>query len=206
MQQQAGEALLNALADALAPLAPSDLRAYTGPRRIAATLTVAAQVPGRLVSERGPREGAPDKALDGFTRKYNVTRDALVLRDGFWLFERDEPAVDAATQIAAVLPDLLRRFPWPKSMRWGQGQQLYLGASAARRILCLLDGAVVPFSLAQGQDNGHGRHSANLTEGHRFMAPDTIPVSSAAQWKGSLHQSRVMVGWHRTAAKPLQPG
>ncbi|MCI2007884.1 MAG: glycine--tRNA ligase subunit beta [Acetobacter peroxydans] len=192
MQQQAGEALLNALADALAPLAPSDLRAYTGPRRIAATLTVAAQVPGRLVSERGPREGAPDKALDGFTRKYNVTRDALVLRDGFWLFERDEPAVDAATQIAAVLPDLLRRFPWPKSMRWGQGSS-FTWVRPLRRILCLLDGAVVPFSLAQGQDNGHGLHSANLTEGHRFMAPDTIPVSSAAQWKGSLHQSRVMV-------------
>ncbi|MGE4522140.1 MAG: glycine--tRNA ligase subunit beta [Acetobacter sp.] len=192
MQQQAGEALLNALADALAPLAPSDLRAYTGPRRIAATLTVAAQVPGRLVSERGPREGAPDKALDGFTRKYNVTRDALVLRDGFWLFERDEPAVDAATQIAAVLPDLLRRFPWPKSMRWGQGSS-FTWVRPLRRILCLLDGAVVPFSLAQGQDNGHGLHSANLTEGHRFMAPDTIPVSSAAQWKDSLHQSHVMV-------------
>lgn len=192
MQQQAGEALLNALADALALLAPSDLRAYTGPRRIAATLTVAAQVPGRLVSERGPREGAPDKALDGFTRKYNVTRDALVLRDGFWLFERDEPAVDAATQIAAVLPDLLRRFPWPKSMRWGQGSS-FTWVRPLRRILCLLDGAVVPFSLAQGQDNGHGLHSANLTEGHRFMAPDTIPVSSAAQWKDSLHQSRVMV-------------
>jgi glycyl-tRNA synthetase beta chain len=192
MQQQAGEALLNALADALAPLAPSDLRAYTGPRRIAATLTVAALVPGRVVSERGPREGAPDKALDGFTRKYNVTRDALILRDGFWLFERDEPAVDAATQIAAVLPDLLRRFPWPKSMRWGQGSS-FTWVRPLRRILCLLDGVVVPFSLAQGQDNGHGLHSANLTEGHRFMAPDTIPVSGAAQWKDSLHQSRVMV-------------
>ncbi|MFT8586517.1 glycine--tRNA ligase subunit beta [Acetobacter papayae] len=192
MQQQAGETLLNALADALAPLAPSDLRAYTGPRRIAATLNVAEQVPGRLVSERGPREGAPDKALEGFTRKHGVTRDALVLRDGFWLLERDEPAIDAATQIATVLPDLLRRFPWPKSMRWGQGSS-FTWVRPLRRILCLLDGAVVPVSLAQGQDNGHGLHSANLTEGHRFMAPDTITVSSAAQWKDSLFQSRVMV-------------
>ncbi|MBO1328032.1 glycine--tRNA ligase subunit beta [Acetobacter suratthaniensis] len=192
MQQQAGETLLNALADALAPLSPSDLRAYTGPRRIAATLTVAAQVPGRLVSERGPREGAPDKALEGFTRKYGVTRDALVLRDGFWLLERDEPAIDAATQIATVLPDLLRRFPWPKSMRWGQGSS-FTWVRPLRRILCLLDGVVVPFSLAQGQDNGHGLQSAGLTEGHRFMAPDTITVSSATQWKDSLHQQRVMV-------------
>ncbi|MFT9441942.1 MAG: glycine--tRNA ligase subunit beta [Acetobacter papayae] len=192
MQQQAGETLLNALADALAPLTPSDLRAYTGPRRIAATLNVAEQVPGRLVSERGPREGAPDKALEGFTRKHGVTRDALVLRDGFWLLERDEPAIDAATQIATVLPDLLRRFPWPKSMRWGQGSS-FTWVRPLRRILCLLDGAVVPVSLAQGQDNGHGLHSANLTEGHRFMAPDTITVSSAAQWKDSLFQSRVMV-------------
>lgn len=192
MQQQAGETLLNALADALAPLSPSDQRSYTGPRRIAATLTVAAQVPGRLVSERGPREGAPDKALEGFTRKYGVTRDALVLRDGFWLLERDEPAIDAATQIATVLPDLLRRFPWPKSMRWGQGSS-FTWVRPLRRILCLLDGAVVPFSLAQGQDNGHGLHSAGLTEGHRFMAPDTITVSSATQWKDSLHQHRVMV-------------
>lgn len=64
MQQQAGENLLRLLGEALAPLNPVDARSYTGPRRIAASLNLDAMVPGRTVSERGPRENAPEKALE----------------------------------------------------------------------------------------------------------------------------------------------
>lgn len=105
MQSQAGENLLRLLTEALAPLHPQNAVAATGPRRIAASLNIDATVPGRTVSERGPREGAPDKALDGFTRKHGVTRDALTLQNGFWVLEREEPAVSAQAHIAAVLPD-----------------------------------------------------------------------------------------------------
>lgn len=192
MQQQAGENLLRLLSDALAPLNPKDAVAYTGPRRIAASCTLDANVPGRTVSERGPRESAPAKALEGFTRKHGVTQDALTLQNGFWVLEREEPAISATAHIAAIMPDLLRRFPWPKSMRWGQGSA-FTWVRPLRRILCILDGETVPFSLAQGEDNGHNLQSGNLTEGHRFLSPGAVAVSSAAEWQDTLKARHVQV-------------
>ncbi|GAN67831.1 glycine--tRNA ligase subunit beta [Acetobacter orleanensis] len=196
MQQQAGETLLRLLSDALAPLNPKDAVAYTGPRRIAASCTLDASVPGRTVSERGPREGAPEKALEGFTRKHGVTQDALTLQNGFWVLERDEPALSAKAHLATIMPDLLRRFPWPKSMRWGQGSA-FTWVRPLRRILCLLDGETVPFSLAlsgtQGDDNGHHLQSGNQTEGHRFLSPGAVAVSSVADWQDTLKTRHVQV-------------
>lgn len=192
MQQQAGEHLLRLLSDALAPLNPKDAVAYTGPRRIATSCTLDANVPGRTVSERGPRESAPEKALQGFTRKHGVTQDVLTLQNGFWVLEREEPAISAKEHIAAIMPDLLRRFPWPKSMRWGQGSA-FTWVRPLRRILCILDGETVPFSLAQGDDNGHNLQSGNQTEGHRFLSPGAVTVSSAAEWQDTLKARHVQV-------------
>ncbi|MCP1270508.1 glycine--tRNA ligase subunit beta [Acetobacter cerevisiae] len=192
MQQQAGEHLLRLLSEALAPLNPKDAVAYTGPRRIAASCTLDANVPGRTVSERGPRESAPEKALQGFTRKHGVTQDVLTLQNGFWVLEREEPAISAKEHIAAIMPDLLRRFPWPKSMRWGQGSA-FTWVRPLRRILCILDGETVPFSLAQGDDNGHNLQSGNQTEGHRFLSPGAVTVSSAAEWQDTLKARHVQV-------------
>lgn len=192
MQQQAGEHLLRLLSEALAPLNPKDTVAYTGPRRIAASCTLDANVPGRTVSERGPRESAPEKALQGFTRKHGVTQDVLTLQNGFWVLEREEPAISAKEHIAAIMPDLLRRFPWPKSMRWGQGSA-FTWVRPLRRILCILDGETVPFSLAQGDDNGHNLQSGNQTEGHRFLSPGAVTVSSAAEWQDTLKTRHVQV-------------
>ncbi|MCG4254740.1 glycine--tRNA ligase subunit beta [Acetobacter senegalensis] len=192
MQQQAGETLVRLLTEALAPLKPEGLKAYTGPRRIAASCTLDAMVPGRTLSERGPREGAPDKALDGFTRKHGVSREALTLQNGFWVLEREEPALSAQDHLVATLPDLLRRFPWPKSMRWGAGSN-FTWVRPLRRILCLLDGNVIPFTLAHGDDNGHNLQAGDQTEGHRFLAPGAVTVSGTANWQETLRSRFVMV-------------
>ncbi len=99
----------------------------------------------------------------------------------------------AQTLVATVLPDLLRRFPWPKSLRWG-GTSAFTWVRPLRRIVCLLDGAVVPFTLREGHDDAHGLASANLTEGHRFHAPGPVAVTSCSDWRETLARRRVIVG------------
>ncbi len=191
MQAPAADALARLLADALATLSPTDARAFSGPRRIAAALTVAAAVPAAATTERGPREGAPEAALAGFLRKHGADRADLALRSGFWVLTRETPALDAAGLIAAALPGLLRRFPWPKSMRWGGGSA-FTWVRPLRRILCLLDGAVVPFGLADGADDGHGLRSAELTEGHRTLSPGAVAVTGADHWVRTLAERHVL--------------
>ena len=58
-------------------------------------------------------------------------REQLRQEGDYWVLEKAAAAMPAAALIADAIPPLLRRFPWPKSMRWGGTQQLHLGPPAA---------------------------------------------------------------------------
>ncbi len=191
MQARAADDLARLLGEALAALAPANVRTYFGARRIAYAATVAPGIAAARVEERGPRLAAPEQALAGFLRKHAATRDEVRQEGDFWLLDREKPGVDAATLAAGAVPGVLWRFSWPKSMRWGS-DSAFTWVRPLRRIVCLLDGAVVPFALAQGGDDGHGLASGNLTEGHRFMSPGTFEVSSEAEWLEQLRARHVL--------------
>ena len=193
MQARAAEDLGRLVTEALAALAPSAVQTYHGPRRIALVAEVNAAVPAASSVERGPRTSAPEQALAGFLRKHGAARESVTEEAGYWVLHKQATAQAAASLVATALPALLRRFPWPKSMRWGGTGSAFTWVRPLRRILCLLDGAVVPFSLADGADDGHGLQSSTLTEGHRFMAPGAFPVHSAAEWHAGLAAKRVLV-------------
>ena len=179
MQARAAEDLSRMLSEALTALTPERTEVFYGPRRLALVTEVAAGTPETKTSERGPRANAPEQALAGFLRKHGTVREELRQEGDFWVLEKTVPAVSAAALIAEAVPAVLRRFPWPKSMRWG-GTSGFTWVRPLRRITCLLDGAVVAFTLRDGVDDGHGLAAGNITEGHRFHAPGEIVVNSAA--------------------------
>jgi glycyl-tRNA synthetase beta chain len=192
MQARGAEDLSRLIGEALVGLRPQAMRTFFGPRRIALAAEIAPAVPESRISERGPRANAPEQALAGFLRKHGATREELRQDGDYWVLERTSPAITAARLIAEVMPALLRRFPWPKSMRWG-GSSSFTWVRPLRRILCLLDGSVVPFDLRDGADDGHGLAAAELTEGHRFLAPGAVAVSSRQDWETTLRARRVIV-------------
>jgi glycyl-tRNA synthetase beta chain len=191
MQAQAAENLARLMGEALSALAPADVRTFFGPRRITWVGQIASEVPASSLSERGPKLGAPEQALAGFLRKHSATREDLREEGGYYLLEKTIPGRPAPELIAETVPALLRRFPWPKSMRWG-GTSQFTWVRPLRRILCLLDGAVVPFVLAQGEDDGHGLASGAETEGHRFLSPGTITITGAADYLSRLRNAHVI--------------
>ncbi len=191
MQQRAAEDLSRLLTEALATLAPTTTRVLYGPRRIAWIGTVAAEVPAATTDERGPKLAAPEQAVAGFLRKHGAARDDLREEGGYWLLTKRTAGRPAEALIAEAIPALLRRFPWPKSMRWG-GTSAFTWVRPLRRILCLLDGTVVPFDLAQSEDNGHGLASTNKTEGHRFLAPGGVAIASIADYESALRARFVL--------------
>jgi glycyl-tRNA synthetase beta chain len=192
MQARAADDLSRLCLEALASLSPNNVRTFFGARRIALAADVSRQVAGASTVERGPRASAPEQALAGFLRKHDATKDQLRQEGDYWVLEKTVAAVSAEQLIAARLPPLLRRFPWPKSMRWG-GTSEFTWVRPLRRIVCLLDGETVPFNLRDGADDGHGLAAANLTEGHRFHAPGAFAVSSAGDWAARLRERRVLV-------------
>ena len=192
MQSRAADDLARLIGEALANLSPANIRTWYGPRRIALAADLKAQVAAVSSSERGPRISAPEQALLGFLRKHNASRDQARQEGGYWILERQAEAIGASALIAGAIPGVLRKMPWPKSMRWG-GTSHFTWVRPLRRIVCLLDGAIVPFDLRDGTDDGHGLASANLMEGHRFHAPGAFAVTGAGDWAAKLAERRVIV-------------
>jgi glycyl-tRNA synthetase beta chain len=173
MQAGAAEELARSCAPILNDLKASQVRTFYGPRRIALVADVLAEKPGGIVEARGPRENAPEAAISGFLGKHKASREDLVVEGSFFLLRREDAAVPAAQLIASTLPAALAKFSWPKSMRWGQSGD-FTWVRPLRRIICLLDGEVIPIKLGPVT-------AGNETEGHRFMAPGVFAVTSAVK-------------------------
>ena len=155
LERMAGERL------AEAGLAPEAMRAFAGPRRLTLVIDgLPASQPDRNDERKGPRLGAPDAALEGFLRSTGLTRDRLVERNGAYFALIETRGRPTSAIVAEMVPDIVRQFPWPKSMKWGGGQVRWV--RPLKRILCVFDGAVVPFNVEEVA-------SGDLSEGHRFM-------------------------------------
>jgi glycyl-tRNA synthetase beta chain len=184
MQRDASIQLERICSDVLRSVHINRVETYYGPRRIAIKAEVAAESEAKIIEERGPRESAPDTALAGFMGKHKAGREEILVEGGYYWLRRHENPVAASEVIANGLPSALAKFPWPKSMRWGQSDD-FTWVRPLRRIVCLLDGAVIPFKLGPVT-------ARNETEGHRFLAPGALTVSSAADWEENLEKRFVV--------------
>jgi glycyl-tRNA synthetase beta chain len=162
------------------------LTVFAGPRRL--TLVVdglPAATPDREEELKGPKATAPEQALEGFLRKTGLTRDQLVERDGVLFAVISQKGRATADLIPAMVDEIVRGFPWPKSMRWGTGTLRWV--RPLKRIVCLFDGAVVPFEV-------DGIASGDVTEGHRFLGSgQPFPVKDFADYRQKLEREFVLL-------------
>ncbi|RZJ38664.1 MAG: glycine--tRNA ligase subunit beta, partial [Brevundimonas sp.] len=124
MQQGGARDLERMVAERLkaAGLSYEALTTYGGPRRL--TLVVdglPAATPDREEELKGPKASAPEQALEGFLRKTGLTREQLVERDGVLFAVISSKGRPTADLIPEMVDQIVRTFPWPKSMRWGSG-------------------------------------------------------------------------------------
>jgi glycyl-tRNA synthetase beta chain len=137
------------------------LRAFAGPRRLTLVVDGLPAAQGDRVEERkGPRVGAPEMALAGFLRSTGLAQDQLTERDGVYFATIAHAGRPTPAIVAEMVEQIVRTFPWPKSMTWGLGKLRWV--RPLQRILCVFDRQVVPIDI-------EGVESADLSEGHRFM-------------------------------------
>jgi glycyl-tRNA synthetase beta chain len=168
-----------------AGLQTGSIDVFSTPRRLALIARDVAEATEASREEvKGPRSSAPTQALDGFLRKTGLTRDQLEERDGVFF-----AAIERAGQPAAdILADTIRRivadFPWPKSMRWGDGTLRWIRPLHA--IVAILGEKIVPVEV-------DGIASGATTVGHRFHHPGAITVGGAADYVEKLRACHVIV-------------
>ncbi|QFT60413.1 Glycine--tRNA ligase beta subunit [Sulfitobacter sp. THAF37] len=193
MQSRAAADLQKLVTDGLveAGLTYAHAAAFSTPRRLTLAVEGMLGASPRTVEERkGPKADAPEKAVEGFLRGAGVTRDQVEEREtpkGTILFARIErPGRPAAEIVAEVLERTIRGFPWPKSMRWGDGALKWV--RPLHSIICLItddSGAtVVPLEL-------DGIRADDSTRGHRFMAPGPITVTGFEDYEAKLARAFV---------------
>ena len=162
------------------------LTTYAGPRRLTLVIDgLPAATPDREEEVKGPKASAPPQALEGFLRKTGLSREQLVERDGVLFAVLSSKGRATADLVAETVDQIVRAFPWPKSMRWGTGSLRWV--RPIKRILCVFDGAVVPFEI-------DGIASDAITEGHRFMGSGApLRVSDFADYRAQLEKNFVLI-------------
>ncbi|MBS0411108.1 MAG: glycine--tRNA ligase subunit beta [Proteobacteria bacterium] len=169
-----------------AGLAFESILTWSGPRRL--TLVVeglpAAQA-DRVEERKGPRVGAPDAAIDGFLRSAGVARQDLVERDGVYFATLSRTGRPTGEIAAEMVEQIVRNFPWPKSMTWGRGTLRWV--RPLRGIVCLFDGQVVPLEI-------DGVVAGDTVQGHRFMGSGrAFKVRDANSYVDGLAKHYVIV-------------
>jgi glycyl-tRNA synthetase beta chain len=195
MQTRAANDLKKLVTDGMveAGLTYTSAAAFSTPRRL--TLTVEGMLdasPTTVEERKGPKADAPEKAINGFLRGAGLTHADLEEREtpkGNIFFARiTKEGRPAADIVAEVLERTIRNFPWPKSMRWGNGTLKWV--RPLHSILCITsseEGAtVVPLEV-------DGIISGNTTYGHRFLSPDSILVNNFDDYTSKLKLAHVVL-------------
>jgi len=210
MQRQAAEDLKRLITNALVDrsLTYEGAQAFVTPRRLALHVVgLPAAQPTLREERKGPRVGAPEAAIQGFLKSAGLARieDATIEKDSkkgeFYVASIEKPGRSTSEALTEIIPSVVRAFPWPKSMRWGNAStrpDALRWVRPLRGILCTLttphDAAeVVPFAV-------DGIEAGEFTWGHRFMAPEPIDVRRYDDYVDALQKAKVVLDADRRKA------
>lgn len=175
---------------AKAGIAAGEIVTYATPRRLALIARGLPEATEAVREEvKGPRTSAPEQALEGFLRKTGLTKEQLTDQNGVWFAVTEKPGRATAEVLAAAIPAIVRAFPWPKSMRWGDASL----SSESLRWVRPLQGIVAIFGEALVPCAVAGIESGFATVGHRFHAPGPITIGGAHDYAEKLRLAHVLV-------------
>jgi glycyl-tRNA synthetase beta chain len=198
MQPRASDDLQRMVTDRLvaAGLAYEGAKAFATPRRLTlAVHGIPVRQPDVKEERRGPRVGAPDGAIAGFLKSAGLTSisEAKIEKDArkgeFYVATIEKPGRPAIDVVAEIVPEVVRGFPWPKSMRWGSGELNWV--RPLHSIVATFgpeteEPEVVRFAV-------DGIAAGDVTRGHRFLSPAPFKVRRFDDYVKKLEQAKVVL-------------
>ncbi|MFZ5736042.1 MAG: glycine--tRNA ligase subunit beta [Pseudomonadota bacterium] len=203
MQGKAADDLKRLVTDRLVAegLVYEGAKAFATPRRLTLTVHgIPARQPDLKDERKGPKVGAPDAAVQGFLKATGLASldEAKIQRDpkkgDFYVALIEKPGRPAIEVLAEILPVIVRTFPWPKSMRWGERS----AKPGALQWVRPLHSIVATFGIeTEEPDVVHftvdGIEAGQTTRGHRFMAPDAFEVRRFEDYEAKLAAAKVVL-------------
>ena len=203
MQMRAAEDLRKMVTDKLVAegLVYEGAKAFVTPRRLTLTVQgIPARQPDLKDEKKGPKVGAPDGAIQGFLRSAGLKSldEAIIQKDpkkgDFYVALIEKPGRPAIDVLAEMLPVIIRTFPWPKQMRWGERSARPGALTWVRPLHSIVatfgpeteEPEVIKFEV-------DGIAGGNITYGHRFLAPDAINVKRFDDYVAKLEKAKVVL-------------
>jgi glycyl-tRNA synthetase beta chain len=203
MQAKAADDLRKMVTDRLVAegLVYEGAKAFVTPRRLALTVHgVPLRQPDLKEERKGPRVGGPDAAVQGFLKATGLKSldEATIQKDpkkgDFYVALIERPGRPAIEVIADLLPVIIRTFPWPKSMRWGERSAKPGALTWVRPLHSIVatfgpeteEPDVVAFAV-------DGITAGQVTRGHRFMAPGEFSVRRFEDYEAKLRAAKVVL-------------
>jgi len=203
MQVRAADDLKKLVTDKLvaAGLLYDGAKAFVTPRRLAlAVAGVPTRQPDVKEEKKGPRVGAPAGAIQGFLKAAGLKSigEAKIEKDAkkgdFYLAVIEKKGRPAIEVIAEIMPDVVRTFPWPKSMRWGEASAKPSSLGWVRPLQSIVatfgpeteEPEIVRFAV-------DGIAAGDVTRGHRFLAPKPFKVKRLDDYADKLAKAKVVL-------------
>ena len=164
--------------------------AYVTPRRLALVVDgLPLKQPDITEEKKGPRVGAPDKAIQGFLRSVGLASlDQCEVRDTgkgeFHVAVIEKKGRSTAEVLVDMLPEAIASLAWPKSMRWAE--TTFRWVRPLENLLAVFDGRAL-------QGGFYGLHYRMTTFGHRFLTKKPITVKSFTEYCRRLSDAYVLL-------------
>lgn len=176
-------------------LAHGSVRALGTPRRLALLISdLATEQPDLAAELVGPpvraafKDGAPTRAAVAFAEKVGVPVEELrrveTPKGEYLVGLKRESGRPTTELLGAALEAIIAAIPFRKSMRWGAGDVAF-----GRPIQWL----VALFGEQALEVHYAGVTSGRATRGHRFLAPEPLPIQSPAAYVDALRGAHVLV-------------
>ena len=196
MQARGADELKRLVCDSLtgAGLSFTHADAYATPRRLALHIAgIPARQPDIKEERKGPKVGAPDKAIEGFLRGAGVdSLDSCEKRETpkgeVWFAVIEKNGRDTKDVLPELLTAAIHKLVWPKSMRWASNTSRWV--RPLHSILAVFNGAALDGELDLG---GETIAFGYRTWGHRFLSPDYISANSFKDYAAGLKHGHVIL-------------
>lgn len=205
-QKQAAEDLHRLVTDKLTAmgLTFTKAEAHVTPRRLALVVDgLPTAQPDRSEEKKGPKEDAPQAAIDGFLKSAGVTSlEACELRDTpkgkVWFAVSHIKGRPTVEVLAGVIKETLHEMPWKKSMTWGS--TAFRWVRPLKTILAIFDGKLIDGLFELGGEQAPIPFTDHA-QGHRFLGEGSFKVTSFADYQQKLNDQGVILS--RDARKAI---
>ncbi len=187
------EALLSGIEAGLdkANLEHGDLISYATPRRLAVLVKrLAGRQPDQDLKRKGPpvsaafdANGAPTRAALAFAESCGTSLESLQRIDEgkgtFLFFVGTKPGAMVSELIPGIVKSALDALPIPRRMHWGSSEAEFV--RPVHWLLMMYGKDVLPITLLDTV-------AGNVTQGHRFLAPKPLRITTPANYESTLLQ------------------